>query len=216
LYDQVDAPVITTDCKTALLVKYVSNAWHALKVTFANEIGDVARILGVNGQALMDIFIQDTVLNISPAYLRPGSPYGGSCLPKDLAALRAMTDASGPLLDAVRVSNMARISRVCYRALEHCGPRVGVVGLSFKRGTDDLRESPWAFVVDRLVASGREVRVYDPDVPVASAGEYAPLLVDDLEALTTWATGFVIGKPGLVNGKLDRAAHAVIHGDGSG
>jgi len=194
LFHPVEAQRVITDCKTAMLLKYACNAWHALKVAFANELGDVAANLGVNGRALMEIFIQDTTLNISGAYLRPGEPFGGSCLPKDLRALLDM--ARGlyePVLSAVLKDNAARVQRIVQQALATGARHFGVVGLSFKAGTDDIRESPWAQVVEGLLYEGLEVRVYDPDV-----ADYGDYLVDDFAALADWAECLVIGKAALI------------------
>lgn len=216
LYDALKATVLMMDTKTAMLLKYVSNAWHALKVAFANEVGDIAAQLGVNGGTLMAAFTQDTALNISSAYLRPGEPYGGSCLPKDLRALMSMTLANTPVLSAIAESNGHRISRIVMKAKLTCGPRIGVVGLSFKPGTDDLRDSPWAAVVDALLDDGAcDVRVYDPDVPAEAAWPYSPYLWhrDHFDELAQWSTGMVIGKPEVVPADAQLPVH-VIYGDG--
>jgi len=194
LYAHIRARQIVTDCKTAMLVKYVSNAWHALKVTFANEIGDIAVTVGVNGRALMDIFIQDTALNISGAYLRPGAPFGGSCLPKDLRALVGMCDGkSASVLTAVMHSNDKRVWRIVDRSLATGAQRFAVIGASFKMGTDDVRESPWITVAQRLLDAGKEVRMYDPEVRQTNS-----LLTDDLHTLLQWAECTIIGKPDLI------------------
>ncbi len=206
-----DDHVVFTDCRTAMLVKYVSNAWHALKVTFANEVGDVARVVGVEPGELMRIFAQDTTLNISAAYLRPGAPYGGSCLPKDLAALLTMTESALPLLRSVKESNTLRIQRLFQDALH--ARSVGLVGLSFKRGTDDLRDSPWVEVLRMLVTVGVAVRVYDPDVPRSWAGQYAQYLCENFDELEGWAECLIVGKPDLLPPDA-RLPERVIYGDG--
>lgn len=205
------AEIIHTDQKTALLVKYVSNAWHALKVTFANEVGDIARDCGVDPHGLMRVFAQDTRLNISAAYLRPGAPFGGGCLPKDLYALLEISPRENYLLHAVERSNAARLRQIGRSA--KLAKRVGVVGLSFKRGTDDLRGSPWAQVVEWLISDGVEVRVYDPDVPDACAGKYAPYLCADFGAVDEWAEKLVVGKPDLLPPGVELAPERVIYGD---
>lgn len=209
-FGREDVVIVRTDGKTAMLVKYVSNAWHALKVTFANEIGDVARAVGVDGQELMRIFTQDTVLNISSAYLQPGAPYGGSCLPKDLAALVGMGERHHCLLRAIEASNAARVSWVIDQA--RASDCVGVVGLSFKLGTDDLRGSPWAEIVDRLLNYGMQVRIYDPDVPRSTAGTYARFLVERFDELEEWADTLIVGKPKLLPDDA-RLPERVIYGD---
>lgn len=183
---------VLVDLGTAMLVKYVSNAWHALKVTFANEVGDIATRLGLDAQEVMRVFVQDRVLNISALYLRPGAPFGGSCLPKDVAALTRMTGMLTPVLDAITESNQTRIKCLVGRVLGMGWERIGVLGLSFKHGTDDLRDSPGVQVVDTLmelgIEYGFEVWVYDPDV------QDVPGLVADLDSLVAWAEGLVMVK----------------------
>jgi GDP-mannose 6-dehydrogenase len=198
LYQQLDAPTVTTDCKTALLVKYVSNAWHALKVAFANEVGDIAAALGISGGGVMEIFTQDTALNLSAAYLRPGEPYGGSCLPKDLAALLRMTTVRTPVLAAAPRSNADRVRRAVDAVLRTGAQRVVMVGLSFKRGTADLRSSPAVLVVERLLEAGREVQIYDPDVPPGAAGRYGVRMVQSLMAAGYWCECMFLAKPELL------------------
>jgi len=174
LYADLEAPLIRVDFTTAELLKYVDNAWHALKVGFANEIGSIAKALEVDGHAAMAAFCLDRKLNLSAAYLRPGAPFGGSCLPKDLRALHHTTralDLELPILGAVLDSNRRHLERILARALAGPGRRVGVLGLSFKPGTDDLRESPMVELVERLLGKGYEVRVFDPLVdPQALTG----------------------------------------------
>lgn len=174
LYAGLHAPLIRTDFATAELLKYVDNAWHALKVGFANEIGSLARAQGVDGRALMAIFRSDRKLNLSGEYLAPGLAFGGSCLPKDLRALRHIGRASGlelPLLEAVLPSNQRHLERVLARIRSHAATRIGVIGLSFKPGTDDVRESPMVELIERLIGKGCEVRVFDPLVdPAALVG----------------------------------------------
>lgn len=167
-------PVIRVDFTTAELMKYVDNAWHALKVGFANEVGSMAKALGVDGHALMAAFCLDQKLNLSAAYLRPGFPFGGSCLPKDLRALGQAgrdLDLELPILASVLDSNRRHLERILERVLAAPARRIGVLGLSFKAGTDDLRESPMVELIERLVGKGHEVRVFDPLVdPEAMTG----------------------------------------------
>ena len=174
LYAGLHAPLIRTDFATAELLKYVDNAWHALKVGFANEIGSLARAQGVDGRALMAIFRSDRKLNLSGEYLSPGLAFGGSCLPKDLRALRHIGRASGlelPLLEAVLPSNQRHLERVLARIRSHAATRIGVIGLSFKPGTDDVRESPMVELIERLIGKSCKVRVFDPLVdPAALVG----------------------------------------------
>jgi GDP-mannose 6-dehydrogenase len=170
LYSGVDAAFVHTSVRTAETVKYVCNAFHALKVCFANEIGDVCAALGADAQEVMRIFLMDRKLNVSEAYLRPGFAFGGSCLPKDLRALlyaaRAADLAPG-LLSAILPSNEAQIRRAVEAVLETHKRRVGVVGLAFKPGTDDLRESPMVALVEALIGKGCEVRILDKNVAIA-------------------------------------------------
>lgn len=170
LYENLDAPVIQTDIRTAEMVKYACNAYHALKVTFANEMGVFCKKMGVDSHKMMDIFVQDTSLNISSRYLRPGFAFGGSCLPKDLRALlqaAKMQDVELPLLASLLPSNDLHIDH-CFRIIEESGNRnIGVLGLAFKAGTDDLRESPMVRLVERLVGKGYQVRIYDKEVSLS-------------------------------------------------
>lgn len=169
LYGKITDRIFTTSLHTAEMVKYVCNCYHALKVTFANEIGTLCRYLEVDEQEVMRIFLADTKLNISAAYLKPGFAFGGSCLPKDLRALayRAkQLDLELPLIRAILPSNQAHIDRAVDAVLGAGSKRIGVVGLSFKPGTDDLRESPSVQLIKRLLAEGCNVQVWDHDVSV--------------------------------------------------
>lgn len=170
LYAGLSAPVFRTDPDTACMVKYASNAFHGLKVTFANEIGQLCGRLGVDGAEVMDIFCQDTRLNISPRYLRPGFAFGGSCLPKDLRALLYMarhTDLRLPVLESILPSNRLHIQGVADLILRQQRKGVGFIGLSFKPGTDDLRESPIVDLVEMLSGKGLKVRIYDDNVSLS-------------------------------------------------
>ncbi len=163
----VDAPVIHTALETSEMVKYAGNTFHALKVAFANEIGSLCKAQGVDGQEVMEIFARDTELNISPAYLKPGFAFGGSCLPKDTRALahRAKrVDADLPVLQAVMESNRKHIERAIQMVESKGQKKVGVLGLSFKAGTDDVRESPVVPLIETLVGRGYEVSIYDEQV----------------------------------------------------
>jgi GDP-mannose 6-dehydrogenase len=167
LYRTVSGPVFETSIQVAEMVKYVSNAFHALKVTFANEVGTLCQHLGLDTEAVTRIYTSDTKLNISPAYLSPGFAFGGSCLPKDLRALayRAKElDLALPLLDSVLRSNAIHVDRAVDAVLRTNKKKIAVLGLSFKAGTDDLRESPQVQVIKRLLGEGCQVRVWDRDV----------------------------------------------------
>ena len=170
LYAHLEAPMVRTEIETAEMVKYADNAWHALKVGFANEIGNVCKGLDVDGHKVMDIFCQDTKLNLSPYYLKPGFAFGGSCLPKDLRALlykAKRLDVSVPILAAILPSNEQQIERGVRAVVERGSKKVGVLGFSFKAGTDDLRESPVVELTERLLGKGYDLRIYDSNVSIA-------------------------------------------------
>lgn len=171
LYREIGAPMIRTGVEIAEMVKYTDNVWHALKVSFANEIGNVCKAVGVDGHRVMDIFCKDTKLNLSPYYLKPGFAFGGSCLPKDVRAFTyqaRVLDLDLPILNAIIPSNRAQIEKGLNMITGKGNKKVGILGFSFKAGTDDLRESPLVEVVERLIGKGYEVRLYDHNVKIAS------------------------------------------------
>jgi GDP-mannose 6-dehydrogenase len=170
MYAGVRRPFYRVGSREAELLKYACNAFHAVKVTFANEIGAIGKRLGIDSHKVVDLLVADTKLNISPAYLRPGFAFGGSCLPKDLRAIlyeAKQLDLSVPMLSAVATSNDEQIERVIRWVLAEKSRRIGVLGLSFKSGTDDLRESPIVHVVETLLGKGCELAVYDSNVNLA-------------------------------------------------
>lgn len=170
IYKNLSAPLIRTDIATAEMVKYTDNVWHALKVSFANEIGVIAKSLNIDGHKVMDIFCQDTKLNISSYYMKPGFAFGGSCLPKDVRALRykAKTlDLDVPVINSITSSNEAQIERGMKMVTEKGKRKIGILGFSFKAGTDDLRESPVVEVIERLIGKGYDLKLYDRNVNLA-------------------------------------------------
>jgi GDP-mannose 6-dehydrogenase len=167
VYAGIDAPIRRTSVGVAEMIKLVNNSWHALKVSFANEVGVIAKNLGVDSHELMDLFCQDEKLNLSASYLRPGFAYGGSCLPKDLKALTTLSHdhyLTTPVLDSIRRSNGAHVDRLVQ--LIESGPErsLGILGLSFKAGTDDLRNSPLVDVAQTLLGRGYRIKIYDRNV----------------------------------------------------
>ncbi len=158
---------IVTSVGVAEMLKYACNAFHAVKITFANEIGRLSRSVGVDSREVMDLVCRDKRLNISPAYLKPGFAFGGSCLPKDLRALTyvaRVNDVTTPMLGNVVGSNRAHIDHALDLVTIAGKRRIGMIGLSFKAGTDDLRESPLVTVAERLIGKGYDLRIYDPEV----------------------------------------------------
>ncbi len=208
IYEGIDAPLIRTDVETAEMVKYVDNSWHALKIGFANEIGNLCKALEIDAHAVMDIFCQDRKLNISSAYLKPGFAFGGSCLPKDLRALayKAKTDdLQLPILSSILPSNEMQVARGLQMILDKGNRKVGVLGFSFKAGTDDLRESPVIEVIERLIGKGYDLRIYDRNVNLASLvganrdyilnriPHISRLMVPSIAAVLDYAETVVIG-----------------------
>jgi GDP-mannose 6-dehydrogenase len=208
LYAKLDAPCIRTDLETAEMVKYVDNCWHALKIGFANEIGTLAKSVSVDAHEVMKIFCQDKKLNISNAYLMPGFAFGGSCLPKDLRALSykaKINDLSLPILSAVLPSNELQIERGLRLIVAKGHKKIGILGYSFKAGTDDLRESPVIEVIERLVGKGYDLRIYDRNVNIAKLiganrdfilnhiPHISRLMVDSIDAVLDHAETVVIG-----------------------
>jgi GDP-mannose 6-dehydrogenase len=210
IYAGIEAPAIRTSIRAAEMVKYTDNAFHALKVTFANEIGNMCKRLGIDSHAVMDIFCQDTKLNLSKVYLKPGFAFGGSCLPKDLRALSYQakrTDVDVPVLNAILQSNASHIKGVIQRIVGLGKKRVGFLGMTFKPDTDDLRESPLVEVIETLLGKGFHVKIYDRNIATSRLigankrfiEEHIPhlssLLVERVEDIVGTAQVVVVGYP---------------------
>ncbi|HEV8316281.1 MAG TPA: nucleotide sugar dehydrogenase [Vicinamibacterales bacterium] len=170
LYTDIDAPLFSTSIRVAEMIKYTSNAWHAVKVVFANEIGNLCKRVGVDSHDVMDIFCNDEKLNISAYYLKPGFAFGGSCLPKDVRALQyraKQLDLEVPLLGALLGSNRLQVQHAIDLIVETGKKRIGLFGFSFKAGTDDLRESPMVILAEALLGKGYQLCIYDRNVSIA-------------------------------------------------
>ena len=205
LYEPLSERIWETSLRVAEMVKYVCNAFHALKVAFANEIGSLCQQLEIDANEVTRIFTSDTTLNISPAYLKPGFAFGGSCLPKDLRALTycaKQMDLELPLLRSIMPSNHAHLERAVAAALATQKKRIAVLGLSFKPGTDDLRESPSVQLIKRLLGEGRAVRIWDRDVSlgrlVGSNRQYIEEEIPHIGALLSTDLNEVISSSELI------------------
>jgi len=167
IYQPLGFPPSLVSLRTAEMIKYACNAFHAVKIAFANEIGALSAALDVNGQEVMETVCQDVKLNASAAYLKPGFAFGGSCLPKDLRALvyrAGRLDLDLPMLETVLPSNDRHLARAITKVLDLPAKRLGVVGLAFKENTDDLRESPVVTLLEQLIGKGRDIKVFDPHI----------------------------------------------------
>lgn len=220
LYAKLHAPFIRTNIETAEMVKYVDNSWHALKIGFANEIGNLCKAFGIDAHDVMKIFCQDKKLNISPAYLLPGFAFGGSCLPKDLRALAyqaKLHDLELPIMNAILPSNELQVAKGVQLITEKGHKRIGVLGFSFKAGTDDLRESPMIDVIERLIGKGYDLRIYDRNVNLARLvganrdfilnhiPHISRLMVSRIDAVLDHAQTIVVGnKDPEFQGVIDR------------
>jgi GDP-mannose 6-dehydrogenase len=220
LYAKLDAPFIRTDLETAEMVKYVDNSWHALKIGFANEIGNLCKSFSIDAHEVMKIFCQDKKLNISTAYLTPGFAFGGSCLPKDLRALSykaKMYDLDLPIMNAILPSNEVQVANGLQMIVDAGYRRVGILGFSFKAGTDDLRESPIIEIIEHLIGKGYDLRIFDKNVQMASLvganrdfilnriPHISRLMVKNIEEVLKHAQTVVIGnKDAEFSAVLDR------------
>ena len=208
LYEKMDAPMVRTDVETAEMVKYTDNTWHAVKVAFANEIGNICKAVGIDGHKVMEIFCQDTKLNLSPYYMKPGFAFGGSCLPKDVRALTYKArslDLELPLLDSILPSNRKQVEKGVKMIVDKGNRKIGILGFSFKAGTDDLRESPLVDVIETLLGKGYELKLYDKNVNLAALTganqdyilnhipHISKLMVNSMEEVLAFADTIVIG-----------------------
>src|SRR5437660_2427866 len=219
LYRWVPGRIFETSFRSAEMVKYVCNAWHAVKVSFANEVGTLAKELGVDAESVVEIFTADTKLNISPTYLKPGFAFGGSCLPKDVRAMNYRAkelDLDLPLFQAIMPSNHEHLERAVEMVLATGKKKVALLGLSFKAATDDLRESPQVQLAKRLLGEGRELKIWDDNVSlghlIGSNRQYieeviphvGSLLCPDLASALAQAEVVVIGTRGIDRATLSR------------
>ena len=170
LYAQLPGEIIITDVKIAEIMKYVNNTFHALKISFANEIGNICSALNIDSYKVMEIFCKDKQLNISPYYFKPGFAYGGSCLPKDLKGLQTLAHdlyIKTPVIESIDKTNEIQISRAVGLLSKYFGKKIAVLGISFKAGTDDLRNSPFVEVIEILLGRGYDLCIYDENIQVA-------------------------------------------------
>ena len=205
LYAKVDAPMQTTTIRTAEMMKYASNTWHALKVTFANEIGNVCKRLKIDSHEVMDIFCKDEKLNLSSYYMKPGFAFGGSCLPKDVRALQYRAkemDLEMPVIQAILGSNQLQIQHAFDEIVDTGKKKVGLLGFSFKAGTDDLRESPIVILAEALLGKGYQLCIYDKNVSLArlvgANKEYINTQIPHLSSLLTETIDEVLDKSEVI------------------
>lgn len=170
IYANLPGEIIITEVKVAEIMKYVNNTFHALKISFANEVGNICSALGIDSYKVMDIFCKDHQLNISPYYFKPGFAYGGSCLPKDLKGLQTLAHdlyIKVPVIDSIDKTNEIQIQRAISKMSKYFGKRIAFLGLSFKAGTDDLRNSPFVEVVETMIGKGFDIVIYDNNIQLA-------------------------------------------------
>lgn len=210
MYHFLDAPVTRTDIRTAEMIKYANNCFHGLKVAFANEIGVISKKLGIDSHKVMEIFCMDDKLNLSSYYLKPGFAFGGSCLPKDLRAITyaaKQADADLPVLQSIMESNERHISRAVQHVIDSGKKKIGILGLSFKAGTDDLRESPLVKLTESLIGKGFDLKIYDKNVSLAKIfgankayieneiPHISSLMIENMDDLVLHSDLIIIGNP---------------------
>jgi GDP-mannose 6-dehydrogenase len=205
LYTQVEAPMVTTTIRTAEMIKYASNTWHALKVTFANEVGNLCKRLKIDSHEVMDIFCRDEKLNLSSYYMKPGFAFGGSCLPKDVRAMQYRAkelDLEMPVIQAILGSNQLQIQHAIDEIVDTGKKRVGLLGFSFKAGTDDLRESPIVILAEALLGKGYQLCIYDRNVSIArlvgANRDYINTQIPHLSSLLTESIDDVLDKSDVI------------------
>jgi GDP-mannose 6-dehydrogenase len=170
LYRELPGEIVITDLKVAEIMKYINNTYHALKISFANEVGNICKTIGIDSHEVMDIFCKDKQLNISPYYFRPGFAYGGSCLPKDLKALQTMAHdqyITAPVIENIDKTNAIQIERAVEYLQQYKDYRMGFLGISFKAGTDDLRNSPAVALIELLLGKGFDITIYDRNIEIS-------------------------------------------------
>ena len=212
IYEMIDENVIFTSIAAAEMVKYVDNVWHAAKVAFGNEVGRICKALDIDSHDVMDIFVSDAKLNLSPCYLKPGFAFGGSCLPKDLRAVIHLAGVLGvcvPLIDSLLESNRSHVTAALRMLEAHSGKRIGFLGLTFKPGTDDLRESPTIGLMSVLLARGETIAAYEPNLVlgpmlqrqadyVRHAVPGQARLMDKLESLAVADAGTLVSQSDVI------------------
>jgi GDP-mannose 6-dehydrogenase len=205
LYTRVEAPLVTTSIRTAEMIKYASNTWHALKVCFANEVGNLCKRLDIDSHEVMDIFCKDEKLNLSSYYMKPGFAFGGSCLPKDVRAMQYRAkevDLEMPVIQAILGSNQLQIQHAIDMIVETGKKKVGLLGFSFKAGTDDLRESPIVILAEALLGKGYQLCIYDRNVSLArlvgANKEYINTQIPHLSSLLCDTVDDVIEKSDVI------------------